>query len=442
MNGRKEKQLSVVPLAATQDRAIQRVLRWDWVEPSVWTERMLTTLETGVKGGKWFSLIDKVYSEKNLTASYQRVRRNKGAPGVDHETVEQFDRHAAENIRELRDALKEGRYQPQAVRRTYIPKPGTTKMRPLGIPTVKDRTVQGAIRNVLEPIWEARFADQSYGFRPKRSAKDALRRVSHLLETGHRWIVDADIQSYFDTIPQDRLMEEVRKEIADGAVLKLLESYLKQSVLEDLKEWSPTAGTPQGAVISPLLANIYLHPVDVSLKAAGFEMVRYADDLVILCRTEEKAQAALALLRQEMTERGLTLHPEKTRLVDLTKEGFEFLGYVFKHNYRGPRNKSVNNLKDKIRVLTPRNFGHSLDQMIGDLNRVLTGWFEYFKHSSKTAFHDIDGWIRRRIRSILRRRVHRRGISRGRDHNRWPNAFFRQRGLLTLHAARAALSQP
>ena len=223
---------------------------------------------------------------------------------------------------------------------------------------------------------------------------------------------------------------------------KLARGYLKQSVLEDLKEWSPTTGTPQGAVISPLLANIYLHPVDVSLKAAGFEMVRYADDLVILCRTEEEAQTALALLRREMTERGLTLHPEKTRLIDVTKEGFEFLGYLFKHNYRGPRKKSVDKLKDKVRLLTPRNYGQSLDQMIGDLNGALTGWFEYFKHSSKTAFGDIDKWIRRRIRSILRRRHHGRGISRGRDHNRWPNSFFQQRGLFTLHAARLALSQP
>jgi len=396
---------------------------------------MLETLEKGVKGGKWFSLIDKVYSPKNLRAAWEKVLRNQGSAGVDRQSVESFSRHAERYLDELHIELKEGKYRPQPILRRWIPKPGTQKLRPLGIPAVRDRVVQGALRNVLEPLWEARFADQSYGFRPRRSCRDALRRVTELLRAGHTWVVDADIQSYFDTIPQRPLMEEVEEVVSDGRVLALVEGYLEQSIMEALVEWTPVSGTPQGAVISPLLANIYLHPVDEAVRAAGFEMVRYADDLVILCRSEDEAQNALALLREQMTGRGLQLHPEKTRLVDAEGEsGFEFLGYHFRRGTRWPRKKSEQALKEKLRSKTRRTNGQSLRQVIATVNPILRGWFAYFQHSHKSTFEPLDGWLRRRLRSLLRGHSHRRGSARayGADQTRWPNAFFTERGLFSL----------
>lgn len=412
--------------------------RWAWTERAVWTERMLKALDEGVKGGKWFSLIDKVHAARNLEAAYAKVRRNRGAAGVDGESIRKFGRHRDENLAQIREWLRSDRYQPLAVRRVWIPKPGTTKQRPLGIPAVKDRVVQTALRNVLEPIFEAEFVEESYGFRPGRSCKDALRRVDQLLEQGYQWVVDADIQSYFDTIDHGQLMADVEQRIADGRVLALIRKYLTQNVMDGLKEWVPTMGTPQGAVISPLLANLYLHAVDQALQAGGYRLVRYADDLVILCRTEAEARAALALLQEEMTRRKLTLHPEKTRVVNAAGgEGFEFLGYHFQQGRKWPRQKSVDRLKERIRTLTKRTNGHSLECIITHLNRVLKGWYGYFKHGRSWIFRALDSWIRMRLRSILRKRSGRKGRGRGGDHNRWPNAFFAEYGLLTMGEARA-----
>lgn len=417
--------------------------RWAWVEPSVWTDRMLEALENGVKGGKWYSLMDKVYDLQNLRAAWDRVRRNRGAAGVDRQSIEQFGKRAEEYLEELHQALKEGRHHPLPVLRKWIEKPGATKLRPLGIPTVKDRVVQAALRNVLEPIFEHEFLSVSHGFRPGRSAKDALREVWKLLAAGYVWVVDADIQSYFDTIAWDLLLSDVKKHVTDGRVLALLDSYLTQDVMDGMKTWKPTMGTPQGAVISPLLANLYLHGVDQALCAAGVNVVRFADDLVLLCRSENEAKEALALLQEEMTKRKLTLHPEKTRLVDATKEGgFDFLGYHFERGYRWPRKKSLQALKDKIRAKTKRTNGTSLACIIADLNRTLRGWFAYFKHSQPSTFKSLDGWIRMRLRSILRKRSGRRGRGRCRtDHHRWPNAFFVAQGLFTLSAASVAARQ-
>jgi RNA-directed DNA polymerase len=403
---------------------------------------MLEALGNGVKGGKWFSLMDKVYDLRNLKAAWEKVRRNHGAAGIDRQSVEKFARRAEEYLQELHLALREGRYQPLAVLRRWIPKAGTKRMRPLGIPAVKDRIVQGALRNVLEPLWEIRFFEHSYGFRPKRSCKQALRRVHELLTKGHTWVVDADIQSYFDTINHEILMAEVEKEVADGKVLALLRSYLRQDVMEGVKTWTPIMGTPQGAVVSPVLANIYLHPVDLALQKAGYEVVRFADDLVILCKSEKEANQALVLLEQEMAGRKLVLHPEKTRVVDATQRGgFDFLGYHFERGYRWPRKRSLKALKDKIRERTRRTNGHSLECIITELNRILKGWFEYFKHSHPTTFPHIDGWTRMRLRSILRKRKGGKGRGRGRDHQRWPNAFFMARGLFTLTIAHKAIFQ-
>ena len=416
--------------------------RWSWAEPSVWTGRMLRALEEGVKGGKWYSLIDKVYAPRTLRAAFERVKANDGAPGVDHVTVRDFEAHLEENLARLSRSLHDGTYRPQAVRRAWVPKPGRKEKRPLGIPTVRDRVAQTALRSVLEPIFERDFAEHSYGFRPGRGAKDALREVARLLREGHSWVVDADIRSYFDSIPRERLLARVAEKIADGRVLALLGAYLEQEVMEGLERWTPEAGTPQGAVISPLLSNIYLDPLDHKMAERGYAMVRYADDFVILCRTEAEARRALAEVEAWMEEAGLRLHPEKTRVVDAREPGgFDFLGYHFERGYRWPRRKSLRKVKEAIRQKTRRTNGHSLEMIIADVNRTLRGWYEYFKHSHHTTFGPLDAWVRMRLRSILRKRRGRRGRGRGRDHQRWPNAYFAARGLFSLAAAHARTSQ-
>ena len=435
-----EKPPEAVPETATRAGEIR--LRWSWVESRVWTERMLTALEQGVKGGRWYSLMDKVHPEDNLDAAFTRVFANEGAAGVDHVTVRMFEGRLDEELKELSDALRTGTYRPQAIRRHYIPKPGTQEQRPLGIPTVRDRTVQTALRSVLEPIFERDFAAQSYGFRPGRGCKDALRRVEELLKAGYTHVVDADLKSYFDTIPHDRLLALVGKKVSDGKVLSLIEAFLRQGVLDGLAQWTPEQGTPQGAVISPLLSNIYLDPLDRLMVETGVEMVRYADDFVLLCRSAEDAARALETVRQWTAQAGLTLHPTKTRIVDTTTESFDFLGYRFEDGTRRPRPKSLDKFKETVRAKTKRTSGGSLFTIIADLNPTLRGWFAYFKHSHKWTFGTLDGWIRMRLRSILRKRMGLKGRGRGADHQRWRNAFFTDRGLFNLKDAHALARQP
>ena len=407
--------------------------RWAWVEPSVWTERMLTALEEGVRGGKWFSLMDKVYALGNLQAAFAEVKANGGAAGVDHQTVERFERQLEENLGKLSRSLKDGSYRPQAIRRVWIPKPGSREKRPLGIPTVRDRVVQAALRHVLEPIFERDFAEQSYGFRPNRGCKDALRRVDELLKAGYSWVVDADLKSYFDTIPHEPLRERVREKVSDGRVLELLKAYLTQKVMETAKSWVPEGGTPQGAVISPLLSNLYLNPLDQQMAGQGSQMVRYADDFVILCRSREEAEAVLDQVQQWAEQTGLKLHPGKTRIVDAAQRGgFDFLGYHFERGMKWPREKSLRKFKDTIRAKTRRTSGHSLRVIIKDVNATLRGWFEYFKHSQRNTFRPLDAWVRMRLRSLLRHRLGKKGRGRGNDHQCWPNAFFVKHGLNPL----------
>lgn len=418
---------------------------WGWVEHSIWTDRMLEALDKGVKGGVWLSLIDKVYRPTTLQAAWQAVRRNGGSAGTDHESVEQFGKNLKENMARLEEELRTGNYRPRPIKRVYIDKLGSTEKRPLGIPAVRDRVVQAAMRLVIEPIFEIRFRPNSYGFRPKRGCKDALREVDRLLKAGYTQVVDADLKAYFDSIPHEGLMGEVGRYIADGRLLDLTERFLGQDILEGLSRWSPEQGTPQGAVISPLLANLYLHPVDEAMEAAGFQMIRYADDFVIMCRDESEAHNALHLVQQLITERGLALHPEKTRVVDTAEpgQGFDFLGYHFEGGTRRPRKKSLKKLKDAIRSKTGRSNGHSLSVITANVNQTLKGWFEYFKHSHKWTFPALDGWIRRRLRSILRKRSKGlKGISGNMDHIRWPNKFFRENGLFSLVEAHHKLLQP
>lgn len=407
--------------------------RWSWVEPSVWTARMLTALDRGVKGGKWFSLIDKVYAPGNLTAAFAQVKANRGAAGVDHQTIKMYERQLAANQEKLAEQLRTGSYCPQAVRRVWINKPGTKEKRPLGIPTVRDRVAQTALRNVLEPIFERDFAQQSYGFRPRRGAKQALRRVDELLKAGYTWVVDADLKSYFDTIPREPLLERIREKVSDGRIIRLIASYMEQGVMEGMASWTPEDGTPQGAVISPLLSNIYLDPLDHLMASRGVEMVRYADDFVILCRTQAAAWLALSWVQDWTSANRLSLHPEKTRIVDATiRGGFDFLGYHFERGYRWPRRKSIKKMRDTIRQKTRRTNGDALDTIIKDVNLTLRRWFEYFKHSHKTEFPKLDSWIRMRLRSILRKRQGLRGRGHGADNQRWPNAYFAANGLFSL----------
>jgi len=415
-----------------------------WAEPSVWTERMLTALEQGVKGGVWYSLIDKVFCRANLNAAVAKVAANHGAAGVDHVKVEAFLDRADENLRKLEEQLRQGTYQPQTIRRVYIPKPGSTEKRPLGIPTVRDRVVQTAIVHVLEAIFERDFAATSYGFRPNQGCQPALDRVEELRAAGYRYVVDADLKSYFDTIPHERLLQRIREKVADGRLLKRIESFLKAGILEGLREWTPTAGAPPGAVLSPLLSNVYLDPLDHLMAAKGVERVRYADDFVILCRSKAEAERALEQVQTWVEANGLTLHPDKTRIVDIQAGYFDFLGYRFERSKRDVRPKSLEKMKEAVRDKTRRTDGRSLAVIIADLNRTLVGWFGYFKRGNSVVFSRLDGWIRRRLRSLRRKRKKLKGISRhGADEQkRWPNSFFAEAGLFSLKAARARYVNP
>lgn len=401
---------------------------------------MLRTLETGVKGGKWFSLIDKVWKKDNLAASWARTLQNGGSAGVDGQGIGQFTGNLNRELERLHRELREGSYLPQPARRCWIPKPGSQETRPLGIPAVRDRIVQGAVRNVLEPIFEREFAEQSYGFRPGRGCKDALRRVDGLLKQGFTWVVDVDLKSYFDTIPHDRLMARVKERISDGRLLALLEKYLMAGVMDGLKGWEPSEqGTPQGAVISPLLANLYLNPLDHVMAAQGHAMTRYADDMVVQCRSEAEAQGALEMIERWARDNGLVVHPVKTRIVDATRKGgFDFLGYHFERGMKWPRQKSMDKLKEKIRTRTRRTEGKRLSEIIASINPTLRGWFEYFQHSYRNTFPGVDGWVRMRLRSILRKNEGKRGRGRGNDQIKWTNAYFERLGFFSLEKAHAA----
>ena len=301
--------------------------------------------------------MDKICSLDNLRRAFRRVQKNKGAPGIDGVTIQEFGLFLNDNLTTLAEELKSGQYQPQPVERKWIPKPGSQERRPLGIPTVRDRVVQAAVLQVIEPIFEACFADNSYGFRPGRGAKDALRIVDGLLQTGYVHVVDADIKAFFDTIPHEPLLELVRLRVHDERVIRLIRAFLEAGVMEDeALLYLPEEGTPQGGVISPLLANVYLDPLDHHMARQGYEMVRYADDFVILSHSRNEAEAALDMVKKWMAAAGLTLHPSKTKIVDVSEpgDGFEFLGYHFDQDRRSPREKSVEKLRESVKAKTTR----------------------------------------------------------------------------------------
>jgi RNA-directed DNA polymerase len=416
---------------------------WQWVEATVWNERMLAALGNGVRGGKWFSLIDKVYRPETLGAAWKKVAKNAGAAGVDGQSVKQFGFRAEIYLAELEQALKSGEYRPEPIKRVEIPK-GGGKLRPLGIPVVKDRIVQTALKLVIEPIFEHEFEESSYGFRPQRGCKDALRQVDELIKQGYTHVVDADLESFFDTIPQAALMRQIAERISDGRVLELIGLFLSQDIIQGMKRWTPTGGTPQGAVISPLLANVYLHPLDRQMKQKDYRMVRYADDFVVLCRTAEQAQVVLEEVKSWVEQNGLRLNEDKTHVGDCRQagQGFEFLGYRFEAGRRWVRPKSFKALRERIRIKTKRTRGESLAKIIADLNPMLRGWFNYFKQAHPMVHELMDGFTRRRLRALLRKHEKRPGMGRCLDdHLRWPNAFFATQGLFTMITARELASQ-
>ena len=421
-----------VPELAKQTES--RPIEWDWVDRCIWTDNMLAALGNGVKGSKWFSLIDKVYRLSSLRAAWERVKANRGTAGIDKQSIEAFGAKAELYLNELATALEQGSYRPQAVKRVEIDK-GAGKKRPLGIPTVKDRIVQTAVKLVIEPIFENMFLEMSYGFRPGRGCKDALREVDKWLKEGFVYVVDADIKAYFDSISHELLLKIIEEYISDGRLLDILASWLKQDIVKGTERWTPVGGTPQGAVISPLLANLFLHPLDEKMTELGYRMVRYADDFVILCQSAEQAQAGLEEVKVWVEANGLTLHPDKTHVGNCMMEGqgFEFLGYRFEAGKRWVRKKSLKAFKDKIREKTKRSRGDSIACIISDLAPMIRGWYGYFKHACRCVFPALDGFIRRRLRAILRKQEKRPGFGKCHaDHKRWPNAFFAKLGLFTM----------
>lgn len=400
-----------------------------------------TLLETGVRGGKWHSLIDKVYGEMNLFLAARKVTGKKGASGVDGQTSEAFEEYLVVETRKLGEQLKGQTYRPQAVRRVHIPKQGNVnETRPLGIPTVRDRVVQTAVVNVIEPILDNQFHERSFGFRHGRGAHDALRIVEQKLQEGFVYVVDADLKGYFDTIPKDRLMKLIADHISDSRMLKLIRMFLDQNILEELREWTPAAGVPQGAVLSPVLSNLYLNPLDHLMADDGFEMVRYADDFVVLCRSEFEAEVAMQTIAEWVKQAGLNLHPTKTKIVDSREESFSFLGYSFRGKEVHPRRESLQKIKSKLKELTPRGRPGSMATIAKEINRVLIGWFGYFRHCRWMVFKDLDATIRARLRRIQLKR-HRKNPKRLTRNQRWPNDYFFGVGLWSLRAAHFQFAQ-
>ncbi len=437
-----QERASNVPQGASPDA--ETAAARPWVEASVWTDRMVSALDNGVRGGRWFSLIDKVYAPATLAEAWAKVQSKAGAAGVDGVSVERFAARLEVYLAELSAALRTGTYRPLPVRRVDIPK-GDGRTRPLGIPAVKDRIVQTAVRFVIEPIFEAGFHPASYGFRRGRGAKAALREVDQAIKEGFVHVVDADLESFFDSLPHERLMDRVRERISDGRLLDLIEAWLKAGIMRGLERWTPTTGTPQGAVISPLLANIYLHPLDLLMATLGHRMVRYADDFVVLCRTRAEADHALVAIRRWVEDNGLRLHPDKTHVGDCRQigDGFDFLGYRFEAGRRWVRRKSMKKLRETLRAKTGRSRGDSLERIVADLTPTLRGWFGYFKHAYPTTFVDVDGFVRRRLRAILRKQAKLPRSTHCRaDNVRWTNAFFARAGLFATHTAWLAARHP
>jgi len=391
---------------------------------------------------KWYSLIDKIWAMPNMEEAFKEVKRNRGASGIDGVTIKAFEFGVEDNVQILQRELRDKTYKPRPVKRVFIPKADGSK-RPLGIPTVRDRIVQASVRRIIEPIFEAKFLDCSFGFRPNKSAHMALDKIRKDLLDGYVYVIDADLKSYFDTIPHDKLMSLVREEIVDGSVIELLESFLQAGIMEGGSFHLNEKGTPQGGVISPLLANIYLHPLDELMTKRGHRITRYADDFVICCKSQKGAERVLKSVTRFLEQKlGLTVHPEKTKIVDNMKESFVFLGYEFKQGYWvKPSEKSIKKFKSKVKEITKRNQTINMEKLIKEkLNPYLRGWANYFGYwHTKTLFTEFDKWIRRRLRSVQLRSWRKvRKLHRELRRRKWKGELPQ----LRMYAWRSSMSTP
>ena len=387
----------------------------------------------GTEGRKWYTLYDKVYAPENLKLAWKRVKKNRGKPGWDRESIAQFAKDWARNLGEIYRLLKEKRYQPPPVLRVNIPKEVDSqgrviKTRPLGVPTVRDRIVQQSVVQIIGPIFEAIFCDCNCGYRPGRSTHTAIAQMRRYYEEGYRYVVDADIKGFFDALDHDLLMGFVREKIVDGSVLGLIRAWLKAGVMEDMKLKMVTTGSPQGGVISPLLANVYLHQFDRVMMERGYRLVRYADDFVILCKLERKAERALEVAKQILEgQLKLTMHPEKTRIIHF-RDGFDFLGCRFRGRYVTPKAKSLKKFKDRVRELTARQRGKNLKQVLEELVPVVRGWGNYHRrYNVKTLFVRLDEWMRMRLRAFLEKKKAVRHQNR-----RIPTRWIEKQGFVPL----------